>query len=276
MKQYPKGGLVGKTLRLFQAIGDMKVPVYAAHASYFIVLAVFPLLVLLLSLLRYTGLDVTTLTQVLEGFLPTALLPAVTKLIINTYYGITGTTLWLSALVALWSASRGIFGLLTGLNSIYGVAEDRGWLYTRTVSVVYTFLFLLMLLLTLVLHVFGTTLLQLLPTDDAPFWRFLTEVVDLRFFLLLGLQTLLFTAMFMVLPNRHNRFFDSLPGALLASSGWLVFSDAFSVYVEKFTQYATIYGSVYVVALSMLWLYCCVSILFYGGALNQYLMKQGY
>ena len=274
MKQYPKGGVVGKALRLVQAVADMKIPVYAAHASYFIVLAVFPTLVLLLSLLRYTGLDVHTLTEVLEGFLPEALLPAVQKLIVNTYYGITGTMVWLSALVALWSASRGIFGLLTGLNSIYGVAEDRGWFYTRAVSVVYTFLFLLVLLLTLVLHVFGTTLLQLLPVSDAPLWRFLTEVVDLRFFLLLFVQTLVFTLMFMVLPNRRNRFFDSLPGALLASSGWLIFSDAFSIYVERVTQYATIYGSVYVVALSMLWLYCCISIVFYGGALNQYLMDK--
>lgn len=274
MKEFPKGGLVGKAIRLIRVIGDMKIPVYAAHASYFIVLAVFPSLVLLLSLLRYTGLDVRTLTEVLEGVLPEALLPAVQKLIMNTYYGITGTTVWLSALVALWSASRGIYGLLTGLNSIYGVAEDRGWFYTRGVSVVYTFLFLLVLLLTLVLHVFGTTLLQLLPVSDAPLWRFLTEVVDLRFFLLLGVQTLLFTAMFMVLPNRRNRFFDSLPGALLASSGWLIFSDVFSIYVEHFTEYTTIYGSVYVVALSMLWLYCCVSIVFYGGALNQYLMDK--
>lgn len=274
VKQYPKGGLVGKALRLVQAVADMKIPVYAAHASYFIVLAVFPTLVLLLSLLRYTGLDVRTLTQLLEGFLPAALLPAVQKLIVNTYYGITGTMVWLSALVALWSASRGIFGLLTGLNSIYCVGEDRGWLYTRAVSMLYTFLFLLVLLLTLVLHVFGTTLLQLLPVSDAPLWQFLTEVVDLRFFLLLFIQTLVFTLMFMVLPNRHNRFFDSLPGALLASSGWLIFSDAFSIYVERVTQYATIYGSVYVVALSMLWLYCCISIVFYGGALNRYLMDK--
>lgn len=272
MKEFPRGGLIGKAVNLVMSVAEMKVPVYAAHASYFIVLAVFPTLVLLLSLLRYTGLEVQTLTEVLGGLIPAALLPAVKKLILNTYYSTTGTMVWLSALAALWSASRGVYGLLTGLNSIYDVAEDRGLIYTRSVSVLYTFLFLLVLLLTLVLHVFGTTLVQMLPVTDAPFWEFLTEVVDLRFFVLLGVQTLLFTAIFMVLPNRRNRFFDSLPGALLASIGWLVFSDLFSIYVEHFTRYATIYGSVYVVALSMLWLYCCVSIVFYGGALNYYLM----
>ena len=78
--------------------------------------------------------------------------------------------------------------------------------------------------------------------------------------------------MYMVLPNQKNRFWDSLPGALLASSGWLVFSDLYSIYVEHFSNYSNIYGSVYAVALSMLWLYCCLSIVFYGGALNKLLM----
>ena len=83
-----------------------------------------------------------------------------------------------------------------------------------------------------------------------------------------------FTAMFMFLPNRKNKFMQSLPGALLSSIGWLVFSDLFSLYVENFSGYANVFGSVYAVALSMLWLYFCISIVFYGGALNQYLISK--
>ena len=51
-----------------------------------------------------------------------------------------------------------------------------------------------------------------------------------------------------------------------------MFSDIYSIYVENFDHYANIYGSVYAIALSMLWLYCCLSILFFGGAVNKYLM----
>jgi membrane protein len=53
--------------------------------------------------------------------------------------------------------------------------------------------------------------------------------------------------------------------------GWLIFSDLYSIYVERFSGYGNLYGSVYAVALSMLWLYCCMSILFFGGALNRWL-----
>lgn len=272
MREFPRGGLIGKSVHLIQRIADYKVPVYAANACYFIVLAVFPTLLLLIGLLRYTGLEVERLGEVLQGVLPEALLPAAEELILNTYDNTSGAVVGLSAVTALWSASRGIYGLLTGLNAVYDVPENRGYVHTRFISMVYTFGFLLVLLLTLVLHVFGTTLTEMLSSSGNALVEFLVEVVDLRFFLLLFIQTALFSAMFMVLPNRRNRFIDSLPGALLASIGWLVFSDLYSTYVEHFPNYANIYGSVYAVALSMLWLYFCISIVFYGGVLNHFLI----
>lgn len=274
MPKLPKDGKLAKTIDAFSAIGKLNISLYSAYACYFIVLAVFPALVLILSLVRYTGLEVEYLTDLLSSVLPAALLPAAERLIISTYANSSSAVVGLSALVALWSASRGVHGVLTGLNAVYGVSEDRGYLYTRFISVVYTFLLLLVLLLTLVLHVFGSTILTAIENFDNPVFNFFTEVIDLRFFFLLLVQTALFTAMFMVLPNRRNRFWDSLPGALIVSIGWLIFSDLFSLYVEHFPSYAAIFGSVYMVALSMLWLYACLSIVFYGGAFNRLLMER--
>lgn len=271
--EFPKGGIVGRTVAAVKKVQAMGIPGHAANAGYFIVLSVFPMLVLILSLLRYTDLDAGDLLRLLEGFLPNALLPAAERLIVSTFAHTSKAMVSISALGALWSASRGVHGLLTGLNAIYGVRENRGYFYTRTISVGYTFLLLLVLVLTVILNLFGEAILALLPSRD-PFWRLLSGVVDLRFFLLLLLQTALFTAMFMALPNRKNSFGDSLPGALLTSLGWLIFTDLFSLYVEHFSSYSNIYGSVYAVALSMLWLYCCLSILFYGGALNRLLMER--
>lgn len=270
----PKGGLIGKILSLARQVQRMRIPNHAANAGYFIVVAVFPGLVLLLSVLRYTDLDAGDLMQLLEGVIPAALLPAAEKLIVSTYAQTSRAMISVSAIGALWSASRGMYGVLQGLNAIYGVKEDRGYWYTRSISVLYTFGLLIILLMTLVLNLFGETLVDMLESSRIPAWRILSGVLDLRFLLLLILQTLLFCAMFMVLPNRKNRFSDSFPGAVLASVGWLIFTELFSVYVEHFRGYSSIYGSVYAVALSMLWLYFCLLILFYGGALNRLLMDQ--
>ncbi len=274
MKQLPTGGLLGKAQRVLQFIKSQEIPLHAANASYFIILAAFPALVLLLALLRYTPWDVHALLDLLSGILPQALLPMAERMILGLYQNSSGALVSLSAITALWAASRGVYGLLTGLNAIYDLPESRGYLYTRAISVVYTFLFLLVLLLTLVLHVFGNSLVSLLQASRHPVLRFLTDVIDLRFFLLLFLQTALFAAMFMALPNRRGSLGDSLPGAFLASIGWQLFSFGFSVYVDRFSRLAGLYGSVYTLALSMLWLYFCISILFYGGALNSLLMQK--
>lgn len=261
-----------KRIKEFGAyLGKEHVSLYAANASFFLILSVFPVLVILLALIRYTGLQVETLTDLLAGVIPGALMPTVNRLVLSAYVNSTGAVLSVSAVAALWSSSRGMYSFITGLNAIYDVEENRGYIRTRLISVGYTFAFLLVLLLTLVLHVFGGDLLQFL--QGLPIPAFLLELLDMRVFLLLILQTALFCTMFMVLPNERNGLRQSIPGALLASIGWQTFTNLYSVYSQRFTSYASIYGSVYVVALGMLWLYFCICIVFYGGVLNKILQK---
>ena len=272
MKRRFAGRFLQHIMELVRFCAEQNITVHAAGTCYFLVLSVCPLLVLILALLRYTGLQVQTLTDLVAGFMPGALLPGAKRLILSTYQNTSGFVVGISAVTGLWSASRGMHSLRKGLNVIYQVEESRGYLATRGISIFYTVLFLLVLLVTLVLNVFGTTLLHWLPLQNNVLLQFLWDVVDMRFVLMLLLQTALFVAMYMALPSgHHNSFWSSLPGAVLASLGWLVFSDLFSLYVENFSGYANIYGSVYAVALSMLWLYCCMSIVFYGGAVNRYL-----
>lgn len=274
MKDWKNSRIVTRLGRLIRRIISLQVSLYASHACYFVILAAFPLLVLILSLIRYAGLEVQYLADLVSGVLPAALRPMAEDLIVTTYYSATGAVLSVSALTALWSAGRGVFALMNGMNAAYGVQESRGYFYTRFLSIAYTFGFLLVVLLTLVMQVFGNTILGFIRDLDGVLFRFLTEVLDLRFFLLLLLQSVLFTAMYTVLPNRKNRVTQQIPGALLTSIGWLIFSDLFSIYVEHLSGYTTFFGSVYAVALSMLWLYCCICILFFGAAFNHWLEEK--
>ena len=276
MKEYPKGGLIGRIYHLFCHLKSLDIPLHAANAGFFIILSVFPALVLILSLLRYTGLQVSSLVEVLSSFIPEALMGQVAELVLSTYENSSAGLVGISAVTALWSASKGIYGLLTGLNTVYGVAEDRGWFFTRLISVLYTFVFLAVLLVTLLVHVFGGTIVKLLPVSRSPLVRILTGLLGFRWILLLALQTGVFMLMFAFLPNGRNKLLDTVPGALLSSLGWLAFSDLFSVYVERFASLSSIYGSVYTVALTMLWLYFCLSIIFFSAAVNQYLEDKKY
>ena len=254
-------------------LSSVHIPHLAANTGYFIILSVFPALLLILSGLRFTGLPVDTLLEILGMVLPQALMGTARELVYGVYENASGAVAGLSALTALWSSSRGVYGLLVGLNTIYGVSEDRGYFYTRAISILYTFAFEVVILLTLVLHVFGGTLTSFFQGIPNPAIQKLMNILDLRFGVLLVLQSLLFTLMFMIFPNRRNGFWESLPGGLFACIGWMLFSNLYSLYVTHFPSYANIYGSVYAIAISMLWLYCCLEIIFFGGALNRLLMN---
>ena len=256
-------------------IASMQIPVYAANACYFLAIALFPGLLLILASLRYTPLSATDLIRLLEGILPSALMGAAESLIVSTYYNSSGAVLGISAIAALWSASLGIHGLLTGLNNIYGVQEDRSWLYTRLISVGYTFVFLILVIVTLVFSVFGQTLAEQFWTVRHPLVQFFVDLIDWRSVWLLVIQIVIFALIYMVLPNKHNRFLRSLPGAVMAAVGWQGFSNVFSFYVENMLEgYTNIYGSVYMVAIGRLWIYCCMCILLFGGVLNRLLQPK--
>ena len=65
MQEFPKGGIIGKTVHLWRRVVMLRIPLYAANASYFIVMALFPGLVLLLGLLQHTTPAVERLGEML-------------------------------------------------------------------------------------------------------------------------------------------------------------------------------------------------------------------
>ena len=197
MKEFPKGGLIGKVMDATKTVKQMHIPLHAAYAAYFIILAFFPALVLILSVLRYAGMEVRGLVDLLGDILPSTMVGDAEELIYSTYRNSSGALVGVSAVTALWSASRGIYGMLTGLNAVYGVSENRGYIYTRSISVVYTFVFILILLLTLVLRYAGlyinsktgnaasaeipySTFIDLIEEDKAEFVRFDSDAQLLR------------------------------------------------------------------------------------------------
>ena len=81
MKKYKMDGLLGRTYRLVRTLSERKVSVYAANACFFLTLAVFPTLLLIPGVLRYTPFEAEALTRLLAGILPGAFLEKTRQLI---------------------------------------------------------------------------------------------------------------------------------------------------------------------------------------------------
>ncbi len=264
----------GYLFKVLKQVRVQEISVHSAHACYFIVLSVFPALVLLLGLLRHTRLQPEDLMNLLEDVFPVVLQPYIRQLISSAFANTSKTVISVSVFTGLWSAGRGIHALMKGLNTIYGIQEQRGWLGRRILSAGYMVMFLLLLLLTLVLHVFGNTIVEYLRLQGRDLWVWM-DLINWRFFLLAAVQTLFFSMIYRYLPDRRNGWRESLPGALLTGLGWMAVSALFSAYVDRSAGYANVFGSMYTAALTLLWLYLCVGLAFFGAALNRIVQLLG-
>ena len=101
MREFPKGGIIGKLYHAVMTMKQQHIPLHAAYAAYFIILSMFPALLLLLSILRYTGLQIENLADLISDFLPAALTDMADELVFSTYFNASATVVGLSALTAL-------------------------------------------------------------------------------------------------------------------------------------------------------------------------------
>ena len=259
--------------RIISEVPGLDIPACAGNASYFLLLSLFPLAILLLSVLQYIPVTQADLLSFIELLVPETLWPFFNYLTNDLYAGRSTAILSISVVMMLWSASRGLHSILCGLNNVTGAKETRPWLRRRLICMGYTLLTMVALLLTLLLNVFGKRILDLLQLHDLRLYLPLSGLLKHMHLYSLVLLTVFFAALYLFLPNRRERFLYVLPGALAAAAAWLGFSAAFSAYVNHSNHYSALYGSLSTILLTMVWLYVCLSILFYGAYLNQLLSR---
>ena len=259
----------GKRLRrAVRALVSLELGVYAANASFFILLSLFPGMLLLIGVLQYTPLTPADLEDSLQALLPEALQPLLDYMIRELFVQSAAGLLPVSAVMALWTASKGAHSLLLGLNRVYRLRESRGYLLVRLRCAAFTVLLLLALLLTAALDLFGRHLSIRLAQSALPALQLAARLLQIKYWIMTLLLGLFFTFVYAVLPNHRVRAARMLPGAFLAAVGWEVFSGLFSYYVNQFGNYSLYYGSLSVIAITMLWLYVCIGIVFLGALLN--------
>ena len=258
--------MIRKLRAAAQYLHRYHVSMLAAGASFFIILSVVPLLTLVLTLLRYLPLTLQDLLDMLERVLPAALMGMAEGFLRELYTTPLAAVVSVTVIVALWSASRGVFGIINGINTILGSDEHRSYLRRRLTAILYTFLMIIALFLTLGLQVFGRTLLSLIDRRDIRILEAIAQLIQQRNLFTMAMLTLLFTAIYAFFPAKHMRLRHVFPPALLTAIGWLIFSYLFSIYVE-YGGGSRFYGSMTTVILGMLWLYICMCMLFWGGVL---------
>ena len=255
--------------RFLQEFQQDSVSAYAAQAAFFVIISVFPLTMLLLTLVKYLPYFNDGVPMIQFDILPHDLNELATNALGEIINKSSNTVLSISAVTALWSSSKGVYSIFQGLASVYSVKDTRSGFTMRLLAVVYTALFLVMLILALGFLVFGDSIYHAV-INILPLAADKIEIVSrgIKWLLGFGVLVLFFEMVYIAVPDRKSGIIEELPGALISAVGWIGFSYLYSFYIDNFSNYANIYGSLTAVVLMMLWLYFCMYIMLFGAEVN--------
>lgn len=260
----PKGFFKG----FMQKITQANLSGLGAQLAYFFLLALFPLLIFLMTLVPFLNLPQTQVFTMMENVLPEQVYGLIESTLKDVLENRNGGLLSIGILGTLWSASNGVNALINSLNLSYGKSETRPFLIARSMSVVFTLVLIVLVLIALVLPVFGTQIGVFLAETIGLGDRFAAVFNKFRVLLppLVIFCGLIF--MYWLGPNVKMYLRSAIPGAVLATVIWLAISYFFSFYINNFANYSATYGSIGGIIILMLWLYITGMVLIVGGIVN--------
>ncbi len=223
---------------------------------------------LLCAILPYTPLTEANLMSAAREISPDAMDSLLINIIGDVYdksIGIVSVT----AIVTLWTAGKGVLALMRGLNAINDVEENRNYFLLRMVACLYTVLLLVAVLLSLLIMVFGKSIVGII-VEFIPQTSYLFELmIHFRTLFVWAVLTVVIALMYAYVPGARTGFKLQLPGAVFAAVAWSVMTWAFSIYIDEFNGFG-MYGSLTTIIILMLWMYAAMYIILAGAYMNRY------
>ena len=267
-------GLYREFIKIFIRSDRDSVYAVSGHATLFIIISFFPLITLILSLIKFLPFSRADVLALFDN-ISLGIMQETVKDAVSEVYDISSSfTISLSAIAVLWAASTSVYSIILGLNRVYGIKETRNYFLVRSISLLYTVIVIFAIAISLALTVFGKGLLKIL-LDSIDFLKDSDTLLNIaRAVIPLFVLTILFVVLYTYIPNRRTKLIFELPGAILAALGWYVFSIIYGLYISS--NKTVIYGSITTIVLMMIWLYFCIYIFFIGAELNRTAEEYGW
>lgn len=242
----------------------------AAALGFYLTLAIFPAMILLMSIIPYLPIDQVdeALMDMLGQALPEEAYGIVEGVVVEVTADRRGGLLSFGLLGTLWAASTGMYAIMQQLNITYNVKEARNFLRARATAVVLSILFGLLVVGAFSLIVLGGVIEDWIGSQLG-FPDVLLMVFAVFRWVVIVLALLLgFAMIYRFAPNVEQKFSFITPGSVLGVLMLIVVSIGFAIYTSNFADYNATYGSIGAVIILMLWLYIAGLVILIGSEIN--------
>jgi len=242
----------------------------AAALVFYLILALFPALIFLLSLLPYMPIE--NLQQAITDFvsqtLPGEAASMITGYISNLASQPRTGLLSFGLLGTLWAASSGLAAVMQQLNITYGIRDRRSFFKVRATALMLLVIFTFLMLGSFALIVLGGRIQDFLAANLGFGDTLLTTFAILRWIIIFAMICLGFAVVYYLGPDVDQKFKFISPGSVFGAVAIALASVGFKLYVTNFGNYDKTYGSIGGVIVLMLWLYVAGIVLLLGAEIN--------
>lgn len=277
MKKKSKGFLRKTVIFLvmfIKKIGDDDIFALGAQLAYYMVLSFIPFLMFLMTLVGFSHLNSDAVLNLLSNVMPTEAFNLIQSTVIEIVDREQTGLLWISIALAIWVSSSGFKAVIKGLNKAYGVKETRSYIKLKLISMIYTILLALIVIATLFLFVFGDVIgdFFIKVLENPEFIYYIWNM--LRYVVVILIMILFFMFLYNATPCVRLGWLEVIPGAVITTLGWISISYIFAYYVNNFSNYSRLYGSLGAVFMFMTWMFITSMILILGGEINAVLAEK--
>ena len=252
-----------------------------AALAYYLLFALFPLLILIGFCLGALQLDLQSMVQRLSHVIPSEVVQLLQAYLEYVSHTESGSLLPFALVFSVWFPMRATKELMDAVRRAYRLQKPDRPLHYRARQLAYSVILILTIVLTLTLSALSGPVVSfcIRAVNAVTRWELSGAMVTLWNLLR---PVLLGAVMFAALALLYSWAQDGspalsrvLPGAVAAVAAWLVVSLLFSVYVDRFANYSLVYGTLAAVVVLMIWLYVTAVILLLGAELNAALDDRG-
>lgn len=249
---------------------------YASQASFFVIISAIPFIMIVFYMLQlFMPVDTAYFSSLANEFLPVQIQNLIVRELNDAYTKVTVSSISLTSVFLIWSASRGVKAISYGLRMVFGTNDKVNYWVMTFWSLIYTVLFAVGIIATIVAVVFGKAISDFI-IDFFPSIKAVIELIlDFRYVVLLLFMTLIFMSAYKFLGKSKVRFGKQFFGAFLASASWLLFSYFYSLFIANIGRFSYIYGSLAAIIFMMLWTWFCMLIFLFGAEINDYIYSNG-
>ncbi|MGL5020729.1 MAG: YihY/virulence factor BrkB family protein [Mycoplasmatales bacterium] len=235
----------------------------AAQVAYYFIFSIFPLLLLVISLLPLFEIDPFILTKEISTYLPEVLANSINNVITSLLIVSNGYIITASIVLTLWSGSAMTNSLIKSINRINDGRITRNYFFSRALSLIFTLGFLIIIIITIVTVPVGNKFISTyLPSRVQFIFEILNNLIIPLVF------TLLLFGIYYFGPDNKGKIKHILPGTFTAIFGFFIFNIAFNYYIVNFSSYYVVYGTLGAIIVFLLWSYSIGLLIMVGALIN--------